>query len=203
MAFIVEDGTGQADANAYIDATYFDTYHGDRGRDVGQLSATQKQQVIVKATDYVEKRFRRRFIGFRQFKHQALHFPALNAFDQDGYLYSGETVIPPSLQKGVAEYAWIIWNLVGKELLPTPATQYATQDNTGAVTSGTAQVTFQKKQVGPIGTSTGYADFHSQKSTAAIPSSVVDALYIPPYPAADLWIEDLLKSSTSVRLRRA
>ena len=35
MAFTLEDGSGVAGANAYIDAAYFRTHHTDRGNSAG------------------------------------------------------------------------------------------------------------------------------------------------------------------------
>ena len=59
MAFTLETGSGLELANAYIDVTFFDDFHTDRGRDISALNATIVETAIVRATDYIDKRFGR------------------------------------------------------------------------------------------------------------------------------------------------
>ncbi len=68
MAFIIEDGTGIASANAYISVAEFKSYHADRGTDVTSLATADVQQAVVKATDFIEQRWGDRFLGNREFK---------------------------------------------------------------------------------------------------------------------------------------
>lgn len=102
MAFTVEDGTGKADANAYIDTTFADTYFSDRGVTAWTGSSTVKQQAVIKATDYIDTVFGGRFIGNKKLPDtQALEFPR---FDPD-YADNVATPLPLVLQKACAEYA--------------------------------------------------------------------------------------------------
>lgn len=54
MAFIVEDGTGLADANAMASVTEFKEYHTDRGNvDMIALSDTEVEFLLVRGADYL------------------------------------------------------------------------------------------------------------------------------------------------------
>ena len=52
---IVEDGTGLANANAYVSVEFADEYFSARGNQtwVG-LGSADKEAAIIKATDYLE-----------------------------------------------------------------------------------------------------------------------------------------------------
>lgn len=94
MAFIVEDGSGVSNANAYISTETADAYFAERGESSwGALSDPQKQVAIIKATDYVEQRWGALLRGVRMTTTQALHFPRF----VEG--------MPQALQKAVCEYA--------------------------------------------------------------------------------------------------
>lgn len=207
MAFVVEDGSGNADATAYISVAFFESYQDDRGRIHSGFASGLKEQAIVKATDFVEERFGRRFRGVRQTKGQGLEWPRLDAFDDDGFLLSGEDEIPRQLKRAVAEYTYIVLKLLDAELLPNPARPFATIDEeTGeVVVTSAGQVISTREQVGPISESKTFANMlqYRNNTNVAGKSTLVDDLHIPEYPRADLWIEELLKSSTSISLVRA
>ena len=64
MAFLVETGTGTLGANAYISESYADAHHADRGTtDWTNFTTPEKEQAIIRASDYIDKRFGRRFVG--------------------------------------------------------------------------------------------------------------------------------------------
>lgn len=64
MALTKEDGTIVVDANSYADATDADAYQTDRGRQAWlDADAAVKDAALVRATDYIETRFGRRFVG--------------------------------------------------------------------------------------------------------------------------------------------
>lgn len=189
MAF--DSTVGGSSANAYVPVSFCDTYHSDRGHSDWKGSSGQKQQAIVRATDYVDKRFGRRFRGERENKDQALEWPRLNAFDNDNFLLEGTTdEIPRQLQKAVAEYALRALALIkgtDADLVPDDA-------------STTGQVTSESVTVGPITESKTYAGAGSSRS---LQSGIVSDDGIPEYPAADLWIEELLRSGLTRRLARS
>lgn len=69
MAFVVEDGSGVSLANAYASVAEVDAYLADRARSSenswDDASTAAKQAAIIKATDFVEKRFCGRFGGVK------------------------------------------------------------------------------------------------------------------------------------------
>lgn len=214
MAFTVEDGSGLSTANAYVSVASVDTHHTDRGNTRWtDFSATDKEQAIVRATDYVDKRFGKRFRGVRQLKDQALEWPRLDAFDDDGFLLSGSLDdIPRNLAKAIAEYA--LRAAICNVLAPDPTLPVPKQDLT--IDAGerdtaviTGEVTRKKEVVGPLEEDTWY---QTASKTAAqnlgagaksIQSSLVNDFVIPEYPEADMWIEELLRPSMAIELARA
>ncbi len=106
MAFTLETGTGIAGANAYVDVAYVDTHHLDRGNSAwDDFTTVEKQQSIIRGTEYIDKRFGIKFRGVRVSKEQGLEWPRLSAFDADGFLLSGVDDLPRQLEKAAAEYA--------------------------------------------------------------------------------------------------
>ncbi len=182
MAFTVEDGTVVAGANAYITVDQYRTHHTDRGRaalitDTGQ-GDTAVQAAIVQATDYVDKRFGRRFRGDRRASSQELEWPRTDAWSDDGYLLEN---IPNALIKAVAEYAWL-QILLASDLAPLP-------DGTSGVVNKVTQ------KVGPITDAKEYAE-RPMVSSGNLVQSVKE------YPQADMWIEEMLVSSLSTEFHR-
>lgn len=205
MTLVVEDGTGLATANGYVTVAFVDTHFADRGIAAWTGSTTDKESAIVRATDYVDKRFGMKFRGFRESKSQALEWPRLSALDNDDYLFSDVDEIPRQLQKGVAEYAIIALNLV---LLPLPALPFSDRDPvTGAVTSGVSGQVFRKREVvGPIEDETWYENTIKSLLTlkpALGSSGITSKFNLPEYPPADEWLQELLVPSGSIQLRRA
>jgi len=140
MAFTVEDGTGVAGANAYTAVADVDAYWLDRANSTWAAAETAaKQAAIITATDYIELRFRKRFLGYREFEAQPLSFPRLNLYDNDGELIEG---IPDRLKYAVAEYAL---RALSAALLPDP-----TFDDRGL------KVKSKREKVGPIEEETTY-----------------------------------------------
>ena len=106
MAFLVEPGTGIALSNAYDSVADIDTHHADRGNTAwADFTTPDKEFAIIRASDYIDKRFGIRFVGLRKIKEQGLEWPRLDAFDQDGFLLSGPDALPRQLLKACAEYA--------------------------------------------------------------------------------------------------
>jgi hypothetical protein len=183
MAFTVETGAVIANANAYMTTAQYRTHHTDRGKavltsDTGQSDALV-QAAIVKATDYIDKRFGRRFRGGRKERTQSLEFPRTDMWDDDGYLMSE---MPAQLLKATAEYAWLATQQA-TDLAPPP-------DGT----AGTVEETTEK--VGPISTTVKFA----KRPMTSTGNPLTESL--PEYPQADLWIEELLAPIGSRELYR-
>ena len=103
MAFVVEDGTGVPTANAFISVAFFKAYHDERGGDYSALTPDAKiEQVIVQATDYIQRRFGDKFVGARLTTTQALSWPRQYAYYPDG---RAALLVPIEIQQATAEYA--------------------------------------------------------------------------------------------------
>ena len=182
MAFTVETGAVVTGANAYLSVAQYRAHHTDRGKaalssDVGQ-SDLLVQAAIVRATDYIDKRFGRRLRGERKQSNQSLEYPRIDAWDEDDYQLPE---MPGQLLKATAEYAW-----------------YATQQTTELAplpdgTSGVVQESTEK--VGPISTTVKFAD-RPMTSSGNLTESLRE------YPEADLWMEELIESSSVRRIVR-
>lgn len=112
MALIKEDGTIVTDANSYADAADSIAYQTDRGRQSWLDATTEVQEAaLIRATDYIETRFGRRFVGVPLGDVQELAWPRQgavyprtgNAFPTDevpedvlnaAILYAGEIIGP-------------------------------------------------------------------------------------------------------------
>lgn len=138
MAFVVEDGTGVSNANAYIDLAYANTYFDDRNNDDWTATNTKKQAAIIHATDYIDIRWGRLFLGVKEFTANTLEFPRLYLYDQNYNLVTG---IPEKLKQATAEYA--LRSLTG-QLMPDPE-----------VDAG--KIKLKREKVGPIEEETEYA----------------------------------------------
>ena len=105
MALVVEDGTGLANANAYISESFADTYHSDRGNAAwGSLSSTVKEQLIIKATEYLDATYD--WIGQIKSDDQALGWPRKgDVKDKDGRDLKDQ--VPTAVKRACAELALI------------------------------------------------------------------------------------------------
>jgi len=213
MAFTVEDGTGIEGANSYIDVAFADEYHDDRGNvSWSSLTATQKQQVLIKASEYIDKRFGRRFRGTRQLKRQGLEWPRLSAFDDDGFLLSGEDEVPRQIKKATAEYAIraAAYNVLAPDARRmTPDQSFGGSEMELTSPSAPSSVKSKTEKVGPVEQSTEFMttqDLNGGNFGSAARSSQstnVSDFFIPEYPEADLWIEELVRPiNVSMRLAR-
>lgn len=105
MPLIVEDGTGLDDANAYIDATFADAYHAERGNAAwAALDAAAKEVAIIKATDFLA-RYSQSWIGMRKTAAQMLDWPRIDAVLPDGVYELDDASVPIQVQKATAELA--------------------------------------------------------------------------------------------------
>ena len=73
---IPEDGTGLANANAYVSVEFADEYFSARGNQTwAGLGSADKEAAIIKATDYLEAAYFDKWQGERLKADQALSFP--------------------------------------------------------------------------------------------------------------------------------
>lgn len=187
MAFVVEDGTGLANANAYVSVAFCDSYFADRDNEDWDL-VDNKQAMIVRATDYINSRFGAGWIGQQEFPGvQALDWPRKSNMTTSPY-YNGfvtyasdptfpTDIVPVALQKACAEYALRANN---GSLAPDPT----------ASESGLAVVELTE-DVGPIKTTTKFATTGQGSTVNPFPA----------YPLADALLRPLLKGTASGLVR--
>jgi hypothetical protein len=202
MAFTHEDGTGVTGANAYILLTEFREHHTDR-LNTAHSDFTDPEALagIIRASEYVDKRFAIRFVGSRFRKGQGLEWPRLNAFDLDGFLLSGDLSIPTQLKKAVAEYALralICGVLAPDPILPVPKQDLTDSSGTRDTDVITGEVSRRKDKVGPLEEERWY-ETRSQAiarnlgaGARGVQSALLNDFNIPEYPEADMWIEEIL-----------
>lgn len=205
MGFVPETGVGLSNSNSYVTLAFANTYHQDRFNTHWESAPDgEKQAALIRATDYIDKRFGRKFRGERQGHDQALEWPRTNAFDSDDFLMSGVDQIPRQLQKATCEYA--LRALTLRPLAPDPALPFVDRATAGQTTTqstgtGAGEVVASRQKVGPIEVETQHAQTNTVRTSRG--SSQVDGGLIPAFPEADLLLEELLKSSLSRDLARA
>jgi DnaT-like ssDNA binding protein len=194
--FVVEDGNGLPDANAYVSLDYANDYFASRGVAAwASVADSDKQTAIVRATDYIETVFGPKFTGSKAFVScppdptvdQALSFPRDNRiafignanysdiqfldFGNDAFKGAPLTkpvIMPPALLKGCCEYAFRA--ITNAALLSDPKVDASGNMIIGKTTT-----------VGPITTSLQF-----------YPNSIQ---IVTDYPAADLLLRTLCDRS--------
>lgn len=139
MALIAQDDSGTVpEANAYLTAEEFRAYHDARGNTYGERTDPEIEQAIVRATDYLDQRFR--FVGKPlRGRNQTTAWPRRDARDcARSYIHG----IPREVKAATAEYAL--------RALEAPLNPDPTRDPTGAL------VASKSESVGPISESVTY-----------------------------------------------
>lgn len=165
MAFVVEDGTGLADANSYDSVESFTEYWTSRGKEMSQYLLASKQAALVQSTDHIDLFFGPRLLGFKATPEQALAFPRIYLYDCQGNVIEG---VPQKVKNALAEYAYRILT-TAKPLVADPVV-----DPTGL------QVTATYKKAGPLEKRVTYS--------GSAPTT------LPPYPKADAWLQEFLSA---------
>lgn len=106
MALVVEDGTGKADAEAYISVADADAYHVAYGTTAGSwadLTPDSVKEIALRtAARYLDMMYR--WAGVKSDVTNALDWPRFDVEDESGY-YLDSTVIPEKLKQANAELA--------------------------------------------------------------------------------------------------
>lgn len=139
MALIVQNDQGTVPgANAYISVQEFKDYHDARGNSYAGQTDQQIETGIVRATDYLDGRFR--FVGKPLYgRDQTTAWPRSDAWDCSRRYVTG---IPREVKDATAEYAL---RALAADLLPDPI-----RDPSGA------PVLSKSETVGPISESVTY-----------------------------------------------
>lgn len=204
MAFVVEDGTGLETANAYVTAAEFVAFFGDRGDVVADEDEELIQAAIIRATDYIDKRFGPVFKGEKEDDENGLEWPRLNASYKSGDVISSD-VIPNLLKKATFEYAKIALSMA---LLPVPTPNFNPLDPaTGQTTvSQGGSVLRTREVVGPIEDEKWFSTetwrLEAQRASGVY-SNISSSYNLPEYPVADEWLRQLIRSGQGTSLSRA
>lgn len=170
MVFVFEDGTGMALANSLVGVIFADTYFAEIGSDAWvALTVTEKEQSLVKATRFFEKRYV--LYGKRQFEAQGTPYPRTGLVNSFGSSMDG--TVPGRIKNGICELALVAST---EALFFTPA-----------LPSGTGgQITRKKEKVGPLEEETVYAA-PSQGSSGG------DVDVTRRLPNAEYWFKGFIK----------
>ena len=188
MAFVVEDGTGIAGANALATVAFVKDYLAERGRAVaGGITDPMIEQWIIRATDYVTRRFGTSFSGTITTLTQSLPYPRTGVTALGRPVGANE--IPLMLRQAIAEYADRV-RVLG-ELMPDPPAPFDRTGASGATIAGGGVVAAKSEKVGPLSESVEYETGRATGTSA--PGTGV----IPAYPAVDTLIQPLLLGSGS------
>jgi len=187
VTLVAQNDDGDAvGANAYVDVTYLDAYHLNRGNDVTAYTDDEKKAAIIRATDFLDTRFTFRGVKLTATAAQTTEWPRKAtatttsmyydfsyvpvSFSSDGTTTllsgpNGEEIsgIPEALKRACAEYALRALTISLLQDAPAP-------------TGGVAIEELSQK-VDVIEQRVKYAT--AQQSGAVV---------LPAYPAADLLL---------------
>lgn len=173
MAFVVETGAGLTDSNAFLSVAEFVEYHTDRGNTLidpateAQYLDAQIQAALIKASDFIEAKFT--FVGIRSNVNQAMEWPRVDAYYQDG---RRALRVPVEVRECVAELAYRA--LLGADLAPDPAFD-----------AGLRPITGLRQKVGAIEEETRYQDG----------GAWID---FKPYPFAERRMKELIREGQTL-----
>jgi hypothetical protein len=108
MPLIVEDGTGLSTAESLCSVAEANLYHSNRGNAVWEdLDADVKEQLLRKATDYMQQTYRARWKGYRRTFTQRLDWPRQSVIIDDYPLDAIMllNIVPPEVKDACAELA--------------------------------------------------------------------------------------------------
>lgn len=166
MPFVVEDGTGKADATAYLTVAAADAYAADHTTPAGwsAASSTAKEAAIRAATDFLDRQYAGAWRGRPWSSTQRLSWPR-GGVVLDGYELSASP-LPRQLLEACAEVAFK--SFLGEALM--------------ADVADPSRIVSESVAVGPISKSVTYA---GAKASAAY-WRTVESLVAPLLSDADL-----------------
>jgi len=187
MAFIIEDGTGVADANSYGSVANYRAYWLDRGRDLSGQPDPDIQGYLVRATDFIESNYGTRWRGSRSTLVQALGHPRSGIYIDSVLLPSDS--LSAQLQNATYEYAYRASKYA--ELAPDSPVGFDRLDNNGDVIDANGIVIQTSEKVGPL----------SESKTFSDPTASSNSASMPRYPAADALLASLVTGTTGTTIR--
>lgn len=166
MAIEVEDGTGKANADAYVSVADADAYFLKRNVTAwSAMDDAAKEAALIRSADFITEQYETRFVGVRLVPTQALSWPrdlVPDPYDPTGLVLDPAT-IPQAVTRASLELALIFRN-------NDPYDPKGTEVAGGALVS-------ERKKIGPIETEKRYST--SSTTTVmqtAIPSPEEDRI---------------------------
>ena len=105
MGFVVETGAGLSTATSYVSVAEALAYHADRGNTAWAAGSTAATQVaLMRATQAVDAKGLRRFVGTKLLETQALAWPREDGIDAEGYELASDAV-PIAVKNATCEGA--------------------------------------------------------------------------------------------------
>jgi hypothetical protein len=141
MAFVVEDGTGLANANSYVTVLEYIDYYADRGIDKTSETDDQIQGYLVQGTAFIDLTYT--FCGDKLTTTQSLKFPRL--------IDDVDTLVPTQVK-----YATIIMG-DSVSTLPSGGSLYKDPNQ---------NISRNKEKVGPIETDVTYTTGGDRTNTS-------------------------------------
>lgn len=120
--FVVENGTGVAGANSYLEITDADQYHENIGTPAASwISKTddEKKQALRDGTRYLDGKYGNRWNGYRSDGVQPLDWPRQSVIDTDGFFVLSNT-LPQGLKDACSEAALRAFDATQNPLGLTP-----------------------------------------------------------------------------------
>lgn len=170
--FVVEDGTGKEDANAYCTVAVADQYNDNfvSSSSWDAVADSEKELAIRVATQYIDSYYS--WQGYRAVEDQSLQWPRWDVFDGEGWAVDSN-IVPIKVQYACSYLA--IRYIEGDTLLPDLEDDYIKKT---------------KNVVGPIQEEIEY--FYSGTTETLFP--IADALVDPYISTGDQYISDLERS---------
>lgn len=189
MAIVVENGTGLLTSDAFISEADADAYFAAIGNAVWAAATTAaKEQAIVKATRYMEKRFGARWKGLIASSTQALSWPREFVYDERGTELDDQ--VPVAIAHACAEYAV---HALSNDLIPPVI--YPVADG-APVPFG--RINRKVEKVGPVYEETYYSTGGVHASKVGSGSALVDKDRVVQYPEADFLVGPFLRNTKGV-----
>jgi hypothetical protein len=107
MALITEDGTGLSTAESLCSVAFANAYHSNRGNAAWSALGSDpvREQLLRKATDYMEQMYREQWAGHRFYTTQALSWPRYGVPMRDAGSFYASDAVPVIVANACAELA--------------------------------------------------------------------------------------------------
>ena len=152
MTFIVEDGTGIANANSYISVTDADAYHALFDNTDWSGETADKEQALILATKSLDLLYGPRFLSYKRHTNNVLQFPRYVFYDNNMQVVDTYT-IPFCVKDAVCEIALLVQQ--GVDIYPLPNLN----NNVKLERTKIGDLEIEKQYTGTMGNTESFASF--------------------------------------------